>query len=250
MDPKPAFTVFPAIDLRGGLVVRLKEGDPNRQTNYSPDPAAAARHWISAGARWLHVVNLDGAFGESASANLAALAAILLVTVPAGIPVQFGGGLRSLEIIQAALELGVTRVVLGTIVVEQPPVLKEALARWGSERIAASLDAREGMVQVRGWQSATPLLATDLALSLKQAGLRWLVFTDIARDGLQTGLNLPATVELSRQSGLNVIASGGVSRLEDVHQAKAAGLSGAIVGRALYESTIDPTALFALTTSS
>lgn len=250
MDPKPAFTVFPAIDLRGGQVVRLKEGDPNRQTNYSPDPAAAARRWISAGARWLHVVNLDGAFGESASANLAALAAILYVAVPAGIPVQFGGGLRSLEIIQAALELGVTRVVLGTIVVEQPPVLKEALARWGSERIAASLDAREGMVQVRGWQSATPLLATDLALSLKQAGLRWLVFTDIARDGLQTGLNLPATVELSRQSGLNVIASGGVSRLEDVHQAKAAGLSGAIVGRALYESTIDPTALFALTTSS
>jgi phosphoribosylformimino-5-aminoimidazole carboxamide ribotide isomerase len=250
MDPKPAFTVFPAIDLRGGQVVRLKEGDPNRQTNYSPDPAAAARRWISTGARWLHVVNLDGAFGESASANLAALAAILYVAVPAGIPVQFGGGLRSLEIIQAALELGVTRVVLGTIVVEQPPVLKEALARWGSERIAASLDAREGMVQVRGWQSATPLLATDLALSLKQAGLRWLVFTDIARDGLQTGLNLPATVELSRQSGLNVIASGGVSRLEDVHQAKAAGLSGAIVGRALYESTIDPTALFALTTSS
>jgi phosphoribosylformimino-5-aminoimidazole carboxamide ribotide isomerase len=249
MDATPSFTIFPAIDLRGGQVVRLKEGDPNRQTSYSADPAAAARRWISAGARWLHVVNLDGAFGESTSANLAALAAILLVAVPAGIPVQFGGGLRSIEAIQSVLDLGVTRAVLGTIVVEQPQVLKEALASWGSESFAASLDARDGRVQVRGWQSATPLLATDLARTLKQSGLRWLVFTDIARDGLQTGLNLPATVELARQSGLDVIASGGVSSLEDVRQARSAGLSGAIVGRALYESTVDPAQLFALDTS-
>ncbi len=248
MDTPGSFTVFPAIDLRGGQVVRLKEGDPHRQTSYPADPPTAARHWIAAGARWLHVVNLDGAFGESGSANREALSAILSEAVPAGIPVQFGGGLRSLEAIRAVLDLGVTRAVLGTVAVEQPRVLEEALARWGSQRIAASLDAREGRAQVRGWQSATPLLAADLARTLKQSGLHWLVFTDIARDGLQTGLNLPATVELARQSGLSVIASGGVSRLEDVKQAKALGLSGAIVGRALYESSIDPVQLFALST--
>lgn len=256
MEPTRSFTVLPAIDLRGGQVVRLKEGDPNRQTNYSTDPAAAARRWIDAGARWLHVVNLDGAFGfahgaacgADSSANLAALAAILFVAVPAGVPVQFGGGLRSLGAIQSVLDLGVTRAVLGTIIVEQPQLLDEALSRWGSESITASLDARDGRVQVRGWQSGTTLLAVDLARSLKRAGLRWLVFTDIARDGLQTGLNLPATVELARQTGLDVIASGGVSSLEDVRQAKALNLSGAIVGRALYESTVDPTSLFALST--
>ena len=246
MDNLPPFTIYPAIDLRGGQVVRLKEGDPNRQTSYSPDPAGTARRWIAAGARWLHVVNLDGAFGENGLANQLALRTILDEAVPAGVPVQFGGGLRSLDAIRSALELGVTRIVLGTIIVEQPAMMEEALDRWGCERIAAGLDARGGLIQVRGWQSATPLQAGALAATLKQAGLRWLIFTDIARDGLQTGLNLPATVALARESGLKVIASGGVSRLEDVRQAKEAGLPGVIVGRALYESTIDPAALFAL----
>ena len=137
-------------------------------------------------------------------------------------------------------------MVLGTVVVEQAEVLTQALARWGSERVAVSLDARDGRVQVRGWQSDTPLLARELALWLKEAGLRWLVFTDIARDGLQTGLNLPATVALAQESGLSLIASGGVSSLTDVRQAKEAGLAGAIVGRALYEGAIDPAELFAL----
>jgi phosphoribosylformimino-5-aminoimidazole carboxamide ribotide isomerase len=238
------FTVYPAIDLRGGSVVRLQEGDPNRQTVYSADPAEAARRWIAHGARWLHVVNLDGAFGEAGAANLRALREILAESTPAGVPVQFGGGLRSLEAIQAALDLGVARAVLGTLIVEQPEILSTALAQWGAERIAASLDARDGRVQVRGWQNDTPLLAVDLARDLRERGLRWLVFTDIARDGLQTGLNLPATVEMANRSGLRVIASGGVSRLEDLQQAKAAGLAGAIVGRALYEGAIDPAELF------
>ena len=246
MDNRSSFTIFPAIDLRGGQVVRLKEGDPNRQTSYSSDPASAARRWIAAGARWLHVVNLDGAFGQASGANQQALSAILKEAGPAGIPVQFGGGLRTSAAIQAALDLGVQRVVLGTIIVEQSQVMEAALARWGCERIAAGLDARDGLVQVRGWQSATALQAGPLAVSLKHSGLRWLIFTDIARDGLQTGLNLPATLALARQSQLDVIASGGVSRLEDVRQAKEAGLPGAIVGRALYEGAIDPAALFAL----
>lgn len=240
------FIVFPAIDLRGGQVVRLKEGDPNRQTQYSSDPAGAARRWLEAGTTWLHVVNLDGAFDQPDSANRGALQAILAVAAQAKAPVQFGGGLRSLEAIAAALQAGVSRAIIGTLAVDQPAVLEEALARWGAERIGVSLDARGGLVQVRGWQAATSIAARDLAQDLRQKGLRWLVFTDIARDGLQTGLNLPSTVDMAQSSGLNVIASGGVSRLEDVQAARQAGLAGAIVGRALYEGAIEPQALFRL----
>lgn len=243
-----SFHVFPAIDLRGGQVVRLKEGDPNRQTNYSVDPAATARRWIELGARRLHVVNLDGAFDQPDRANRAAVAAVLAEAQTASIPVQFGGGLRSAEAVARALDLGVERVMIGTLAVEQPQVFADLLAKWGSDRIGASLDAREGMVQVRGWQSGTLLPAVDLARTLADSGLRWLVFTDIARDGLQTGLNLPATAALAASTGLNIIASGGVSRFEDVQGAKAAGLAGCIVGRALYEGSIDPKQLFQMDT--
>lgn len=246
METHSPFTVFPAIDLRGGQVVRLEEGDPNRQTHYSPNPASTAQRWIDAGTCWLHVVNLDGAFDQPDLKNRQALEAILAVANPAGVKVQFGGGLRSLAAIESVLQAGVDRAVIGTLAVEQPDGLSEALRRWGSERIAVSLDARDGRVQVRGWQGATAQMATDLASALREQGLRWLVFTDIARDGLQTGLNLPATVALAQSSRLQVIASGGVSVLDDVAQARSSGLAGAIVGRALYEGVIDPQALFAL----
>ncbi|MBE0698776.1 MAG: 1-(5-phosphoribosyl)-5-[(5-phosphoribosylamino)methylideneamino]imidazole-4-carboxamide isomerase [Anaerolineaceae bacterium] len=245
MQPEKNFIIFPAIDLRGGEVVRLKEGDPKRQTNYSTDPGGTARRWIEAGAAWLHVVNLDGAFGESGNANLQALRTILSEAARANVQVQFGGGMRSVEAIEAALDAGVSRAILGTLAVEQPRLFEEALNRWGAEKIGVSLDARDGRVQVRGWQSDTPLMAVDAARGFQHAGLRWLVFTDIARDGLQTGLNLQATLELAQASKLNVIASGGVSRLEDVRAAEKAGLAGAIVGRALYEGFIDPVELLA-----
>ncbi len=192
------FTVFPAIDLRGGQVVRLKEGDPQRQTAYSNDPRATAGRWLTEGAQWLHVVNLDGAFDQPDSANRAALSAILAEAAQSGAQVQFGGGLRSLEAIDQALELGVQRVVLGTLAIEQPELLEQALMNWGAERVAAGMDARGGFVQVRGWQQATPYPAAEAAQSLRKAGLRWLVFTDISRDGLQTGINLPATLDLAR----------------------------------------------------
>lgn len=242
--------IYPAIDLRRGGVVRLQEGDPDRQTHYATDPASVARRWLAAGASWLHVVNLDGAFGEAGPENLAALRAILAAAQEFKANVQFGGGLRSAESIQTAIEAGVTRVVLGTVVVERPELFSAALKRWGPKRVAAGLDARGGLVQVRGWQAGTPIPALDLAQRLAEGGLRWLVFTDIARDGLQTGLNLTATIDLAEASGLNVIASGGVSRLEDVRQAKTAGLAGAIVGRALYEGAIEPAELFALNTTA
>lgn len=244
MKIDPDFIVFPAIDLRNGQVVRLKEGDPNRQTSYSTDPGGTARRWIEAGAGWLHVVNLDGAFGQPGSANDRALQAILAEAGQTGVQIQFGGGLRTLDAIEAVLNLGVTRAILGTLAIEQPQVLVEALARWGTGRIGVSLDARDGRVQIHGWQSDTPVRADDLARSLRDLGLRWLVFTDIARDGLQSGLNLQTTLDIARASGLRVIASGGISSLEDIWQAKSAGLAGAIVGRALYEGAIDPHRLF------
>lgn len=245
MSQAAAFIPFPAIDLRQGQVVRLKEGDPQRETRYSSDPAETARRWIGAGASWLHVVNLDGAFEQPDLANRRALDAILAAAAPAQVKVQFGGGLRSLEAVEAALGQGVERAILGTLAVEQPEVLAEAVRRWGKERAGASLDTRGGRVQVRGWLDSSALMAVDAALALQARGLEWLVFTDIARDGLQTGLNLPATMELAERTGLKVIASGGVSRIEDVLAARDAGLAGAIIGRALYEGAIDPARLFA-----
>ena len=245
MSQAAAFIPFPAIDLRQGQVVRLKEGDPQRETRYSSDPAETARRWIGAGASWLHVVNLDGAFEQPDLANRRALDAILAAAAPAQVKVQFGGGLRSLEAVEAALGQGVERAILGTLAVEQPEVLAEAVRRWGKERAGASLDTRGGRVQVRGWLDSSALMAVDDALALQARGLEWLVFTDIARDGLQTGLNLPATMELAERTGLKVIASGGVSRIEDVLAARDAGLAGAIIGRALYEGAIDPARLFA-----
>ena len=227
--------IYPAIDLRGGKVVRLKEGDPARMTAYSDDPAEMARKWLSMGAVWLHVVNLDGAFGESDDANRSALEVILKL----GAQVQFGGGMRSLDAIENAIALGVSRVVLGTIAIEQPKVVIAALKKFGPEKIAVGIDARDGLVAVRGWKSDSGILAKDLALQMRTVGLRTVIFTDIRRDGLGSGLNIPSTRELADVSGLDVIASGGVHTLDDVIAVREAKLSGVIIGRALYDGTVD-----------
>ena len=229
------FTVYPAIDLRGGKVVRLKEGDPARMTSYSDDPAQTARRWLDAGATWLHVVNLEGAFGESDSANRAALESILKL----GVRVQFGGGMRSLDAIDAALSLNVRRVVLGTIAIEQSDVVADALKRFGAEQIAVGIDARDGLVRTRGWKDDSGVKATDLAHQMRTLGLATIIFTDVSRDGLGSGLNIPSTRELAEVSGLDVIASGGVHTIDDVVAAKDAGLAGVIIGRALYDGTVD-----------
>ena len=233
------FIIFPAIDLRHGEVVRLKEGDPERQTQYSRFPDETARRWLSAGPQWLHVVNLDGAFGEPGNANQAALMKIIEEAQKVKTKVQFGGGLRDVKSIEEAFNKGVDRVVIGTMVVENMPLFEKVLNKWGPEKVAVSLDAREGLIQSRGWQEITPILAVELAKELKQLGLSWLVFTDIARDGLQTGYNIQATYELSTASGLNVIASGGVSDELDIMAARESGMAGIIIGRALYEGLID-----------
>jgi len=230
-----SFTIYPAIDLRGGKVVRLQEGDPARMTAYSDDPFEMAQRWLDVGALWLHVVNLDGAFGESEDVNRSALEAILKLDAR----VQFGGGLRSLEAIAYAFDLGVNRVVLGTIAIEQPDVVADALTRFGAERIAVGIDARDGLVRVRGWKDNSGVSALDLALQMRSMGLRTVIFTDISRDGLGSGLNIAASLKLAEASGLDVIASGGVKVMGDVIAARDAGLSGVIIGRALYEGTID-----------
>ena len=230
-----SFAIYPAIDLHGGKVVRLKEGDPTRMTSYSDDPAETARRWLSAGSSWLHVVNLDGAFGENDNVNHSALESILKL----GAQVQFGGGVRSLDAIEHALDLGVSRVVLGTIAIDEPNVVAEALKKYGNNRIAVGIDARDGLVRVRGWKDDGGISAIALALQMRMLGLATVIFTDIRRDGLGSGLNIPATSELSERSGLDVIASGGVHSIEDVIAARDANLAGTIIGRALYEGTID-----------
>ena len=237
-----AFTVYPAIDLRQGRVVRLAQGDPDRETHYGDDALAIAQRWQDAGATWLHVVNLDGAFGEGtgASQTLApttastALARILTT----GLHVQFGGGLRDLEAIRRVLDLGVQRVVLGTALVENPALVKAALATFGPERVAVGIDARDHHVRTHGWRQATSLTAAELASRWAEMGGKWLIFTDVTRDGVGQGVNVDATAALAETTGLHVIASGGVASLDDVRRVQKAGLTGVIIGRALYEGQI------------
>jgi len=226
------WSVYPAIDLRHGRVVRLKQGDPDRQTEYASDGYEVAGRWARAGADWLHVVDLDGALGEDRAENLAALERILGGTP--GVQVQFGGGLRDLASIQQVLELGVSRIVLGTAAVRNPALVEAVLQTHGAERVAVGIDARRGRAQTHGWQEATGITPLDLAQNWADQGVRWMVFTDVGRDGMGRGLNLESTVALAEATGVRVIASGGVSSLEDVRQAYDAGLSGVIIGRALY----------------
>jgi phosphoribosylformimino-5-aminoimidazole carboxamide ribotide isomerase len=237
-----AFEVYPAIDLRQGRVVRLRQGDPAQKTEYGDDPVAVARRWQACGARWLHVVNLDGALDEAAGLNWAALQRIVGV----GLRVQFGGGLRDLETLRRVLELGVERAVLGTAAAEEPELLQAALAAFGAERIAVAIDARAGRVRTHGWQQDSDLTAVELAQRCAGLGVRWIIHTDVARDGMGRGLNVEASHQLAEQAGallgpgqrLHVIASGGVAGLDDVQRAYRAGLSGVIIGRALYEGAL------------
>jgi phosphoribosylformimino-5-aminoimidazole carboxamide ribotide isomerase len=228
------WAVYPAIDLRQGRVVRLTQGDPDRETKYADDPLRVARRWREAGASWLHVVNLDGALDERGSRNLTALEQILTT----GLKVQFGGGLRDLVGIRQVLDLGVSRAVIGTAAVESPALVQETLTAFGQERVAVGIDARGGEVRTHGWKQATGVTAVGLARRWADQGVRWVIFTDVARDGMGTGINLDATVDLAQATGLNVIASGGVAGLADVRRTYEAGLNGVIIGRALYEGQI------------
>lgn len=231
MSPLPPFTLFPAIDLRAGKVVRLAQGDPSRQTTYGDDPKFWAERWKAEGAEWLHVINLSGAFDEDARANLKALKSILTV----GLKVEFGGGIRDQETLRTPLEMGVSRVFLGTAAIQNPTLVDWSIAAYGPARIAGDIGARGGFVTVRGWQETTPLSVLEVGQRFRQQGIEWCVLTDVARDGVSTGVNTASAVELQTATGLQVVASGGVRTLEDVRRAREAGLAGVIIGRALYE---------------
>ena len=234
------FTVYPAIDLRGGRVVRLVQGDPQRQTVFSDDPGAMARHWIAAGAKWLHVVNLDGAFEEQDNLNREAIGQILHATQSFQPPpgVQLGGGLRTFADIEQAFALGVRRVILGTAAVEAPEVLAAALRKYTPARIAVAVDVKDGRVRLRGWVDESQVEPLSLCKNLAGQGVAQIIYTDVSRDGTGSGLNLVAATTIAQATGLSVVASGGVRSLEDVRQVRAAGLAGVIIGRALYNGAI------------
>jgi len=227
--------LYPAIDLKDGKCVRLLRGDMGAATVFGEDPAAQARGFEAAGCDWLHLVDLNGAFAGR-PVNDAAVRAILAAV---GIPVQLGGGIRDRATIEAWLEAGVARVILGTVAVEAPELVREA-ARAHPGRIAVGLDARAGRVATRGWAEETEIEATDLARRFEDAGIAALIYTDIDRDGAMGGPNVAQTAALARAVSVPVIASGGVSSLADLLALRdAGGIAGAITGRALYDGAID-----------
>ena len=230
--------LYPAIDIRQGRCVRLVKGRPEHETVYGESPADVASRWQSLGATYLHVVDLDGAFtGETGNRR-----SVVDILKQADIPVQLGGGIRTSGAVEAWLALGVRRVILGTAAVERPDMVRQVVEEWGPERIVVGIDARAGRVAVSGWTSGRSCSSLELAEAMKEAGIRRIVYTDIDRDGTMNGLNTGSTARLARESGLRVIASGGVATMEDLERASGAaadGLEGVVLGKSLYEGTID-----------
>ena len=234
--------LYPAIDLKDGACVRLLRGEMDKATVFGTDPAAQAAAFAAAGCDWLHLVDLNGAFAGR-PANAPAVEAILgAVTIPC----QLGGGIRDMATIEGWLARGIARVILGTVAVENPDLVREA-ARAFPGRIAVGIDARQGRVATRGWAEETDVTATDLAQAFEDAGVAAIIYTDIDRDGAMQGPNIAASDALARSVRIPVIASGGVSRIDDLAALKAVGsIAGAISGRALYEGAIDLAAALAL----
>lgn len=227
--------LYPAIDLKDGHCVRLLRGDMDRATVFGDDPAAQAARFADAGCEWLHLVDLNGAFAGQ-PVNGAAVRAIL---GRVAIPCQLGGGIRDMATIALWLEAGLARVILGTVAVENPALVREA-ARAFPGQVAVGIDARKGRVATRGWAEETEVMATDLARSFEDAGVAAIIYTDIDRDGAMQGPNIEATEALARAVTIPVIASGGVSRMEDLIALRDTGvIAGAISGRALYDGAID-----------
>ncbi|MCS6849406.1 MAG: 1-(5-phosphoribosyl)-5-[(5-phosphoribosylamino)methylideneamino]imidazole-4-carboxamide isomerase [Anaerolineae bacterium] len=234
------FTIYPAIDLRNGRVVRLLQGDPSQQITYSDNPSAVAKRWVSEGATWLHIVNLDGAFGDQAAAR-ANRRALQDICCHVKAKIQFGGGLRDINDVKAAFDAGADRVVLGTAAAENPKLVADALAQFGPERVAVGLDSRDGMVVTRGWKHTTHMTAIELGALMKEMGVVHALYTEVGRDGMMVGVAAELTAALAQLTGLKVIASGGVRNLDDIRelmQYASRGVEGVIVGRALYEGAL------------
>jgi len=229
--------IFPAIDIRGGKCVRLLKGDFNQETVFSDSPADMARKWQAQGAEYLHLVDLDGALAGS-SQNLAAIKEILQVV---DIPTELGGGIRSMEQIDQLLAMGITRVILGSVAVKNPDLVREACTKYG-ERIVVGIDAKDGIVAVEGWGESGNIGAVELAKKMKDAGVKTIIYTDISRDGTLSGVNVEATVKLAQESGVKIVASGGVKSIDDIKALKekeAAGIEGVIAGKSIYMGTLD-----------
>ena len=227
--------VIPAIDLKDGACVRLYQGDFEQTTVFSTDPAETALRWQSAGAPRIHVVDLDG----SRSGIPANLESIQAIAGAVSVPLQVGGGVRTVETAQALLEAGVERVVLGTAAVEQPELVKQICGQWGAERVVVAVDARQGRVAIRGWTEDTPVDATELVKEMAVLGPQRFLYTDISRDGTMTAPNFGAVAAMVQNTGLAIIASGGVTSLDDLRRLAQTGAEAAIVGRALYEGSLD-----------
>ncbi len=231
--------IIPAIDLKDGHCVRLRQGRMDDATVFSEDPAAMARHWVEQGARRLHLVDLNGAFAGKPR-NEPAIKAVV-EALGDGIPIQLGGGIRDLETVERYLDDGITYVIIGSAAVRTPGFLHEACNAFPGH-IMVGLDARDGKVAVDGWSKVTGHDVIDLARRFQDYGVEAVIYTDIGRDGMLTGVNVQATVALARELTIPVIASGGIQNLEDVKalcQAESEGIMGAITGRALYEGTLD-----------
>ncbi len=227
--------LYPAIDLKDGQAVRLLRGEMNKATVFNNDPASQARAFQDAGAEWLHLVDLNGAFAGR-PVNAEAVEGILAATT---LPAQLGGGIRDMATIEMWLAKGIARVILGTVAVENPDLVREA-AKTFPGKVAVGLDARNGRVATRGWAEETDMMVTDLAKAFEDAGVAAIIYTDIDRDGAMQGPNVQATADLARATSIPVIASGGVSSLEDLIAIRDTGvISGAISGRALYDGALD-----------
>lgn len=229
--------IFPAIDIRGGKCVRLTEGRFDQETIFADKPLEMAKQWVAQGAQYLHLVDLDGAL-KGASVNTAVIKEIVDFV---DIPVQLGGGIRTIENIEHILSLGITRVILGSVAVKNPELVKEACQKFG-DKIVVGIDAKNGEVAVEGWGMSGGVKTEDLAKQMATVGVERIIFTDISRDGTLTGVNVEATAELAKLSGLKIIASGGVSSLEDIKAVKAvenSGVEGVIVGKAIYTGAVD-----------
>jgi len=229
--------IFPAIDIRGGQCVRLLKGDFAQETVFSDNPAAMAQQWQAQGARYLHLVDLDGARAGH-SINLPTVEAILDAV---DIPVELGGGIRTMTNIEQVLGLGVQRVILGSVAVRDPELVAAACKKYG-ERVVVGIDAKDGIVAVDGWGVSGDVDAVALAKQMRRAGVRHIIYTDIGRDGTLAGVNVEATARLARESGVSVVASGGVKSVDDIRALKTYetdGIEGVIVGKSIYMGTLD-----------
>lgn len=238
--------IFPAIDIKEGKVVRLRQGDPNQKTVYGDNPLEVAQRWQAQGATHLHMVNLDGALDDAAQ-----VWSIVEAVAKLGLTIQFGGGLRQANHVQQAIDSGVSRAVLGTVAVEQPELVKDLAVRHGADSIVVALDAKHGKVATHGWQTESEWTAIDLGNAMRELGVQHALYTDISRDGELEGVNIEATQQLARETGLQVIASGGLRSIQDVQALKAGGVvAGVILGKALYEGMIDLSAAIQLAESN